>query len=302
MSVTQVNVGGKLFTTTKDTLSKCEYFAGLLAIEAKEEVPFVDRPGTGFKHILYYLQDDRYPFPMQFSLELDFYGVAYPKYSQMRTKDKVNIFASGEKFTVHAGRLMKGSPYFEKKLSQLYVGADFHIRGSAKGFSHLMRRIHDRNHYIPYKYKEEFEKYQGPSIVWTPDTLVSHLVDGTKVYTVYSVLAKIPYLTDWLTLGFVTNLKVQIKAWTNIVNHLRDNSPALLRYQRWYESLQVVPVEWYRITYQRCPGMDCIINAKRIVCNNIISYECSPQYCYNHGCRKCPLKAFQNGLCKNHQQ
>ena len=84
MSLVQVSVGGKLFTSTKETLAKCAYFEGLLSTGDVENTLFVDRPSSGFKHVLYYLQDDHYLFPLKFKLELDFYGVPYPKYLQER--------------------------------------------------------------------------------------------------------------------------------------------------------------------------------------------------------------------------
>lgn len=301
MSTVHINVGGKLFTSTKDTFSKCAYFAGLFATGEPEDIPFVDRPSTGFKHVLYYLQDDRYPFPIEFALELDFYGVPYPKYSQMRKKDVVNVFVAGEKFTVKAHHLMKNSPYFEKKLSQLYVGADLRLRESAKTFSHFLQRIYDRKHYIPIEYKEEFEKYQGPAIEWAEDTVVTHLVSGTESYTRYSVLAKIPFLTDWLATGFVPEINVPIKAWQNITNHLSLGYPALLSYYEWYEELKVVPVGWYRVVYNRCPASGCNTILKCIVEKRFISHLSPPQHCEKHGCTKCNEYAKMNNLCLNHQ-
>ena len=119
----QVNVGGKIFTSTKDTLSKCAYFSGLLLTLHAEEIPFVDRPSTAFEHVLYYLQDDYYLFPLKFKLELDFYGVPYLKYSQARK-------------TMWSRSLLE-----ERSLRSRLT--DLYIEGTAKGFAHLLRRVLD---------------------------------------------------------------------------------------------------------------------------------------------------------------
>lgn len=301
MSAVQVNVGGKLFTSTKDTLCKCAYFAGLFATGNPEDIPFVDRPSSGFKHVLYYLQDDRYSFPLQFSLELDFYGVPYPKYSLMRKNDLINILVTGEKFSVKASRLMKNSPFFEKKLSQLYAGADLRLRESAKAFSHFLQRIYDHEHYIPIEYKTEFEKYKGPAIEWTPDTTVTHLVNGTKVYTPYHILVNIPYLKSWLETGFVPHLNIPLKAWQNIIDYLCCSYPALLSHYRWYEKLKVIPSVWHRVDYRQCPTVGCNRTLKRIIGKDLLAYDSGPQFCNEHACALCCERAVKNKLCAKHQ-
>lgn len=78
--IIKVNVGGKIFETSKDTLCKSTYFSSLFSrwssISQQNEI-FIDRDPIAFEHILNLLRDSNYPFPKKYLYELDFYGVVY---------------------------------------------------------------------------------------------------------------------------------------------------------------------------------------------------------------------------------
>lgn len=77
----KLNVGGRIFETTYDTLAPSGYFAARLkwndTIEDSEpdsdnEI-FVDRSYVIFEHVLGLLRDINYPYPEEHLSELDFY-------------------------------------------------------------------------------------------------------------------------------------------------------------------------------------------------------------------------------------
>ena len=73
------NVGGTLFETTFGTIKHSSFLNALCDIkwgENKEPI-FIDRDSKHFKHVLAFLRDYRYPFPLKLYYELDFYGIKY---------------------------------------------------------------------------------------------------------------------------------------------------------------------------------------------------------------------------------
>lgn len=79
----QLNVGGKIFETTKDTLQQSTYFASLLSRWTFDNnTPyFIDRSNVIFEHVLCLLRDPSYLFPYEYANELDFYGIKYDENS-----------------------------------------------------------------------------------------------------------------------------------------------------------------------------------------------------------------------------
>lgn len=71
----KINVGGTIFETTKDTLSNSDFFRQLFKFSKIDEasVIFVDRNPEAFKHVLEYLRDPRYDFPLNYMYELEYY-------------------------------------------------------------------------------------------------------------------------------------------------------------------------------------------------------------------------------------
>ena len=84
----QLNIGGTLFHTTKDTLHNngTNFFTSLLthATPCRDKMYFIDRDPTHFRHILNYLRNTRLPTPFgrgqlsmltELWLEADFYQI-----------------------------------------------------------------------------------------------------------------------------------------------------------------------------------------------------------------------------------
>ncbi|ARF12276.1 BTB/POZ domain protein [Klosneuvirus KNV1] len=77
-----INVGGKLFTTTTETLYRSKYFQdisnNLIKCERDDNGNiFIDRCPKVFHYVLNFLRDGRYPFPNEYEFELEFYLIAY---------------------------------------------------------------------------------------------------------------------------------------------------------------------------------------------------------------------------------
>ncbi len=75
----RLNVGGKIFETTKDVLFKINYFKYMLEdtnIDVNNEI-FINRSGHIFKHIMALAIDDNYKYPYKYKEELDFYDIKY---------------------------------------------------------------------------------------------------------------------------------------------------------------------------------------------------------------------------------
>ena len=73
----KLNVGGKIFETTKTTLVQSTYFQTMIDRWKMEEIQFLDRSSEGFEHILNYLRNTQYVIPKQYLYEIDFYGIEY---------------------------------------------------------------------------------------------------------------------------------------------------------------------------------------------------------------------------------
>lgn len=68
-----INVGGVRFSTTKDTLCKCEFFKKLFEFQNTSEGIFVDRDPEGFKHVLRLLRNPLYTIPDMWISEWEYY-------------------------------------------------------------------------------------------------------------------------------------------------------------------------------------------------------------------------------------
>ncbi len=81
----EINVGGTIFVTTRDTLNKSEFLYALLNHSEIDNILFIDRDPTGFKHVLRFLRDNRYNIPNKWRIELDFYC------PNVESKEKTNF-------------------------------------------------------------------------------------------------------------------------------------------------------------------------------------------------------------------
>lgn len=83
MTIIRLNVGGTIFETTAETLQYSSYLhtiiidIGVNHDDDDDEIIFIDRSPEVFVHILNFLRDDRYPYPIEYIYELDFYGIEY---------------------------------------------------------------------------------------------------------------------------------------------------------------------------------------------------------------------------------
>jgi len=73
MEKIKLNVGGIEFSLPKDILIKIPYFNN---VNLTEEI-FIPRSALGFNHVISFVLDDEYCFPVEYKKELDFYKVNY---------------------------------------------------------------------------------------------------------------------------------------------------------------------------------------------------------------------------------
>jgi hypothetical protein len=294
----QLTVGGQQFNVPRQILDKCEYFRGMPHME---DIVVV-RSHSGFKTILQYLYDDKYPFPPDYFHELDFYGVDYPKYSIDRD-DEVKVYAQGELFCLLAKVLMKGSKHFEEKLSSLYVGKSVHVDCSGKIFRHALGRIYQEDYVIPYQYKYIKELFGLSNIVWKPTTTVK-IRNYSKVYNLpYNSVCKSERLKAFLDRHEVMPLLgYNEDAFQNAVEWLiTDNTPCLWSNRHLFEWLKLYPATYYRIQYHRCRGDKCTVLIKRLVNEAGRGLASGYDVCAKCRCDLCELPRLpESRHCKKH--
>lgn len=78
----KLNVGGVVFETSKDVLNKSAYFKTMLedCDHTSDNIIFVDRSAHIFKHVLAYLRDDTYLYPIKYEKELQYFLINYTKF------------------------------------------------------------------------------------------------------------------------------------------------------------------------------------------------------------------------------
>jgi len=74
IEIIELNVGGKIFKTTKNTLCKSPYFDALFN-RFDGKLGFIDRDPDNFKYILSYLRNNSYQIPDNVQYDLIFYGL-----------------------------------------------------------------------------------------------------------------------------------------------------------------------------------------------------------------------------------
>jgi len=71
-----INVGGKLFVTTYDTLCKSTYFVVKLNSNWLSD-DIIDSSPENFVHVLNFMRNHNYPFDKNIAYELDYFGIDY---------------------------------------------------------------------------------------------------------------------------------------------------------------------------------------------------------------------------------
>jgi hypothetical protein len=92
----KVNVLGRIFDVSKETLYKIPYFVnGMTDSDIKDEI-YVERSPTLFEHVLSYVIDNNYAFPAEHFNELDFYDVKYntSKFHDSASKKDLHTLAT----------------------------------------------------------------------------------------------------------------------------------------------------------------------------------------------------------------
>ena len=81
MNTIKLNLSGRIFETTKENVLKIPYFNNMIIDCDNNNIDtiFVNRSGSLFKHVLAYVIDDTYPYPLIYFNELDYYGIIYDK-------------------------------------------------------------------------------------------------------------------------------------------------------------------------------------------------------------------------------
>lgn len=117
MTTIKLNIGGTYFETTRDTLSRSEYFNSLFdRWDTSTGNPyFIDRSGELFEHILGYLRNPEYPYPPEHYGELDFYGIKHNYKEYLSELEYVK--ASLELFKSELGKSEKRLKTCTNKLS-----------------------------------------------------------------------------------------------------------------------------------------------------------------------------------------
>lgn len=78
--IIKLNLSGTLFEVEKDKLIQSDMFKGILEdIEYDGSIINVYRSPHVFKHVLSYLIDNKYPYPLKYESELKYYVIPYKK-------------------------------------------------------------------------------------------------------------------------------------------------------------------------------------------------------------------------------
>jgi len=124
--IISLNVGGRIFQTTKQTLmSGSEYFRDIFEnsqdTNTKEPL-FIDRSYKAFEHVLSLLRNPTYEFPNLYKGELDFFGIKYTKIDENDNEKSDNIeiyfINDQEKIFNASKKVLSQYPYFVDKINE----------------------------------------------------------------------------------------------------------------------------------------------------------------------------------------
>ena len=72
-----LNVSGREYKIRESILNKIPYFHNMLETCNDNEIIFVDRSNVVFDQVISFVIDEKHPFPIEYSYELDFYDIKY---------------------------------------------------------------------------------------------------------------------------------------------------------------------------------------------------------------------------------
>lgn len=75
----KLNVQGSIFETSKEILLQSSFFENLFNDCEIPEILFINRSAKLFEHVLAFLTDNRYPYPIKYAYELDYYLIPFDK-------------------------------------------------------------------------------------------------------------------------------------------------------------------------------------------------------------------------------
>ncbi len=98
--IIQLNVGGKIFMTSKATLIKSPYFENYFNCNQIKNNILIDRDPVAFEYVLHVLKNPNYEIPEQYISELGLYGIELneinPKKPNIENRNKQEINATNE--------------------------------------------------------------------------------------------------------------------------------------------------------------------------------------------------------------
>lgn len=297
-----IEMGGKAFSVPRELLLKSAYFGGLLLTNPEQIV--VQRSRYGFRHVLEFLYDDTYSVPNEHLRELDFYGVPYHHYSAERDDD-VKVYVRGEKFKLLAKFLILNSKYFAEELPRLYVGQDLHLDRSPEAFRHVLRRMSNCHHFIPYEYREERKFCGVQEIIWLGDSLLTISNFGCEYRIIYKNACKSPFLKSFLDkYESIPWFYCDSQVFERVIDSLSHSILAQISIEKdkpLYERFQIKHDHYYYKSYRKCAINNCELFLKRLDSSDGWSAKSNHDYCPIHTCNLCKKgKESGSSYCVEH--
>jgi hypothetical protein len=185
----KLNVGGTTFEVLRMTLCDSEYFKNLLDdIPLNDESLFIDRDPNIFKHILNYLRDPFYAYPLEYVYLLDYYLIKHNfiQIITIQTSDKT--FKTTQK-------VLTESPYFRDLFKKQAITPIIFIDTSGEVFEHVLEYLQNHRYPIPKDFVYALELYGIHHNIATPEEYSMKInVGGTIFEMSESISDKIPRL------------------------------------------------------------------------------------------------------------
>ena len=276
----EIQVRHKRFIIPSSLVAKSSYLSTNYGV--------IDRSAMIFKHVLEYLYDQTYPYPIEHLDELQYYGIDYPKYSVERA-DMVTIINYG---AFRANILMAGSTYLHQELSKLYVGESLNIECSSKAVKHILRRILDAHYVIPYEHIDEAKFFGVQKLTLTDKTMMKINVSGVIFEVEANILCKIPLFEKQIEEDGAVKPIMNVyysadspKGLVDVINYVTGNYYPNYKYVRLYSYLGLYPTNFVNVAYEKC--RQCMSIVKKYISSNGDWNWGYSAYCRLHRCYLC---------------